>query len=331
VVLRGEERTFLASGDADIDGTPITRETRFRIASITKPIVAALVLDAVARDEVGLDDVVGDRLPGVLRPEPPVTIRQLLDHTSGIFDESNGVDSQEALAADIARLSDPALRAEAMSVRDQALAGKQVIASDRLLVALSETHDRLFPPGTAFSYSNTNYQVAAMVLERVTEMSLADALEARIVAPLGLSRTSLAPTDTDSPELRGYLASPSDGALTDVTDDLVWFGNGGNGGIISTPDELLTVMQAIVGGAYLPEELTTAMLTPNEGSYGLGIGRYHLSCGTFYGHQGSVNGTLSIAVASPDGRSGAVIALNLRRDVDPDMVGLADDLVCPTK
>ena len=185
----------------------------------------------------------------------------------------------------------------------------------------------MFEPGTQFSYSNTNYQVAAMALQRVTGTSLADLLRARIVKPLGLVRTSIAPPDTDSPELRGYGTSASDGSLVDLADDLGWFGNGGNGGIISTGDELLTVIQAIAGGRYLREDLTEAMLTPNKGTYGLGIGTYNLSCGHAFGHQGGVNGTASIAVASRDGRDGVVIAFNLRARPDPALACLADDLL----
>ena len=331
VVHHGDERTFLASGDADTDGTPISEATRFRIASITKPIVAALALDAVARGEIGLDDVVSDHLPGVLPPEPPVTIRQLLEHTSGIFDESNGISTQAALEADIARLADPALRTEATTVLRQALAGERVVASDRLVVALSETQDRLFAPGTRFSYSNTNYQLAAMVLERVTGMSLADLLHSRIAAPLRLQQLSLTPPDMASPEFRGYGRSSTDSSLVDLTDDVAWFGNGGNGGIIATPDDLLTVMRAVVGGTYVSKDLTTAMLTPSTGSYGLGIGSYPFSCGTFFGHQGGVNGTSSIAVASVDGRHGVVIAFNLRSVKDPDVVRLAEELLCETR
>jgi D-alanyl-D-alanine carboxypeptidase len=330
VILHGDERTFLGSGAADTDGTPISEATRFRIASITKPIVAALVLDAVARGLFGLDDVVGDLLPGVLRPEPPVTVRQLLEHTSGIFDESNGVPTQEDLEADIAKLADPALRAEATTTLQQVLAGERAIASERVVIGLSETHDRLFPPGTRFSYSNTNYQVAAMVLERLTGTSLADLLQARLVGPLGLRRMSIAPPDTASPEFRGYGMS-TDGSLMDVTDDLGWFGNGGNGGIISTPDDLLSALRAIVGGEYLPAALTDTMLTPRQGTYALGIGGYPLTCGTLHGHQGGVNGTASIAAASIDGRDGIVIAFNLRTAGDPDLVGLAEDLLCSTR
>ncbi len=335
VLVRDGERSWASSGVADLDDTPITESTRFRIASITKPIVAALVLDAVARGEVALDDVVGDLLPDlvpdVLRPEPPVTVRQLLDHTSGIYDESNGVASQDQLEADIAALADPDLRAEAQADLAKALAGTPVIASDRLIVALSETHDRYFTPGDGYHYSNTNYQLAAMVLEAVTGTPIADLLRRRVVEPLELERTTIAPPDTASPELRGYGTSATDSSLVDLTDDLTWFGNGGNGGIISTADELLAVMQAIVGERLLPAELLAEMKSPTSmslGSYGLGLATYKLSCGTFYGHEGGVNGTASIAIVSPDGADGVVVALNLRSGEDPGLPALADDMLC---
>ncbi len=327
VVSVGGTRTFLSSGTADTAGTPITATTRFRIASITKPIVAALVLDAVSRGELGLDDVVGSLLPGVLRPEPAVTVRQLLDHTSGIFDETNDVSTPADIEADIARLSAPALRAEATDTLQRALAGDRVVASDRVIVALSETHDRYAPPGAAFHYSNTNFQLAAMLLEKATGRPLADLLRTRIVGPLGLRHTTIAPPDLAAPEMRGY--APADGGtLADLTDDLVWLGNGGNGGIVSTADDLLTMLEAIVAGDLLPPALRREMLTPVLESYGLGIGESRFSCVTGWGHQGGVNGQASIAYVASDGSRGAVIAMNLRKDTDPNLYAVADTLLC---
>ena len=134
--------------------------------------------------------------------------------------------------------------------------GHAAIASDRLIVALSETHDRLFPPGTQFSYSHTNYQVAAMLLERRTGSPLADLLRTRLVEPLGSS----------GPPSRRRTRPPRDPRLRLVRRRRIDPGlhrrprrvrNVGNGGIIATPDDLLTAMQAIVGGTYLPAELTT--------------------------------------------------------------------------
>lgn len=331
LLARGEGRWFASSGTADTAGTPITATTRFRIASITKPIVAALVLDAVRRGEVTLDDVVGDLLPGTVRDDPPITVRQLLDHTSGVVDITNELTTAEALQADVDKLPDEQLRSQAQSALDASLAGQQVIAPARVLVALAELHDRYFPPGSGYHYSNVGYQLAGMVLAEATGRSLPELLDERVGRPLGLHRTTLAPPDTASPEFRGYGTGREDGALVDVTDDLSLFGNGANGGVISTADELLTTMRAIVGGQLLPSDLTAQMKQPNRESYGLGLGTYTLSCGTFYGHEGGVNGTASIALVSPDAADGVVIALNLRSGEDPQLPALADQMLCDSR
>jgi D-alanyl-D-alanine carboxypeptidase len=320
----GDDRLSLTSGDADTAGTPVEADDRFRIASITKPIVATLILDQVAKGKLALDDVVSDVLPGVVRPNPPVTIRQLLDHTSGIFDESNEGDP----IADTNRLTDPSIQSEARDDIAKISAGERIIASARVIIALSETHDRYALPGVMFHYSNTNYQLAAMVLEKVSGITLAEALRSRIDEPLGLQHTTVAPPDTASPEMRGYDRS-ADGNLRDVTDDLVWFGNGGNGGVISTAGELLTIVRSIVSGRLLPDDLVTDMKTPAMNDYGLGLATYQLSCGAFFGHDGLINGTTSIAIANGDGTAAAVIALNVQSVGDAGLSTVADRLLCP--
>jgi D-alanyl-D-alanine carboxypeptidase len=324
VLVDGEDRLAAASGTLDLEGTrPATPEARFRIASITKPIVAALVLTAVDRGELDLDATVADLLPGVLRPDPPITVRQVLAHTSGVFDEGNEGDP----IADMKALADPALQAEARDLAARSAAGEHVIASDRLLVALAETHDRYFAPGTGYHYSNINYQIAAMLVETATGQSIADVLRSRIVEPLGLRHTTIAPPDLASPDLRGYDAA-EDGTTTDVTDDLLAFGNGGNGGIVTTADELLAILRAVVGGELFGADLVTQMETPVRESYGLGLGTTATGCGRFHGHSGSVNGTRSVALVSPDGALGIVLAYNLRSTREPNAEARATGLLC---
>jgi D-alanyl-D-alanine carboxypeptidase len=167
-----------------------------------------------------------------------------------------------------------------------------------------------------------------MVLEKATGRSLAEQLRKGIVEPLGLQHTTLAPADPTSPELHGYGVSRTDGMLVDVTDDLTFFGNGGSGGIISTADELLSILLAIPSDRLLPAELSTEMTTPNRESYGLGVATYQLSCGTYLGHEGGVNGTASIGIVSPSGDAGVVIVLNLRSSDDPRLPALADQVLC---
>jgi D-alanyl-D-alanine carboxypeptidase len=327
VVRNGETEWTGVSGVADLTGTKLSDGTRFRIASITKPIVALLVLDAVARGELSLEDTVSDLIPGVLRPDPPITVRMLLDHTSGVFN----VGDEGDIVADITKLADPALRREALDLGSQYLAGEPVSIRDRLYVALAETHERYFEPGAGYHYSNVNYQTAAMVLEKATGSPIADLLRSRLVEPLGLRHTTIAPGDRSSPEMHGYGVDADDGSLVDLTDDFLTLGNGGSGGVISTTDELLTVMQAIVSGRLLPaplvEEMKHATLESDQ-AYGLGLATYYLSCGTFYGHGGAVSGTQSIALVSPDGAAGVVIAINLRTEVEPNLLALAETLIC---
>jgi D-alanyl-D-alanine carboxypeptidase len=324
VVRAGDRRWAVATGTADTSDTPLTPTATFRIASITKPVVAALVLRAVDRGQLSLDDEVATLLPGVLRDAPAVTVRMLLNHTSGIFDELNEGDAE----TDIARLADPALAREAARLVERHAAGERVVAPDRLLVALAETHDRYFPPGTAYHYSNTNYQLAAMVLEKVTGQSLSTLLRTAVVEPLGLRHTTVAPPDLTSPAMRGYTPATTGSSLVDATDDLLAFGNGGNGGVVSTPDELLAILRAIVSARLFPDALVTDMTTAEQGNYGLGLAAYPTRCGVFYGHGGAVNGTGSVAMVSRDGRTGVVIAQNLLGARDADLPALAREMVC---
>ena len=253
----------------------------------------------------------------------------LLDHSSGIFN----VGDEGDIAADIANLPDPVMRAEATELGTRYLSGERVSMNDELYIALADTHDRYFEPGTGYHYSNVNYQLAAMVLEQVTGMSLGELVRSRLVEPLGLRHTTIAPSDPGLPEMHGYELN-ADGSLLDVTDDFLALGNGGSGGVISTADELLTIMQAIVSGELLPEPLVADMkaatIQSNQ-SYGLGLVTYHLSCGTFYGHGGAASGTHSIAIVNDDGTAGVVIAINLRTDVDPNLLALAESLVCDVR
>jgi D-alanyl-D-alanine carboxypeptidase len=314
------------SGVADIRRAELDPTARFRAGSITKPIVAALVLGSVAEGELALDDIVSDLLPGVLNADQQIRVRMLLDHTSGVFAQTN-----EGRVGDIDRLSDPRLRAEAQTLVGRYADGEQVIVPDRLLVALAETHELYFAPGAGYHYSNINYQLAAMVLEEVSGKTLADLLYERIAGPLGLERTTIAPPDTRSPELRGYVPGRRHGMFVDVTDDLIAFGNGGNGGVVSTGHELLTIMKAIVSGQLLPQPLVdqmTTMTPQSDGTYGLGLMRFDLPCGAFYGHTGRVSGTVSIALVDRDGSRGAVIAFNLANDTDPRLPELAGRLLC---
>ena len=247
---RGEE-WFGTSGAADLDGSPISAATRFRIGSITKTVTSALVLDAVARGELSLDDTIQSWVPGVIADEPAITIRMLLAHTSGIFN----VGDEGDVAADIARIDDPDLRQQAQDLAARYLAGEAVIVPDLVWIAVARTHPLYFEPGTGHHYSNVNYQLAAMALEAATGQDLASLVQERLAGPLGLSSIGTAPADLGLPDLRSYTKDPATGALVDTTTDLLALGNGGSGGIVSTAGDLLDLLEAIVSGDLLPARL----------------------------------------------------------------------------
>ena len=326
VVRVGRRVREAHSGTADRDGGQITDTTTFRIASITKPIVATLVLQAVERGELSLDDRVDDIVPGLIRPDPPVTVRMLLDHTSGIFDEGNDGDP----VADAAPLTDPALQAEVAELTERVRrrrAGDRVGSADD---RARRDERPLLRAGRGLSLQQ--HQLRA----RGGRAAGGDRRDAR--RPAAHPGHGTAGADARQPSrrpnsrrLRSAATARTTVRSSTSTDDLVWFGNGGHGGIVSTAEELLTIIQAIVAGELVGDELLADMKTPtlqSDGSYGLGLGPMDLSCGTFYGHGGAVNGTVSIALASDDGTSGAVVALNLLNDQDPRLPALADDVMC---
>ena len=128
--------------------------------------------------------------------------------------------------------------------------------------------------------------------------------------------------------MRGFVLAATGATPVDVTDDLLAFGNGGNGGVVSNADELLSILQSIVSGRLFPAEFVTEMTTPAQGNYGLGLASYPTRCGVFYGHGGAVNGTGSIAMVSADGRYGVVVAQNLLGERDADLPALAREMIC---
>jgi D-alanyl-D-alanine carboxypeptidase len=326
-VLQDGETAAVASGASDPSGTPLAPDATVPIGSVTKVLTAALVLDAVDRGELTLDTTVDDVLPGLLRDGATVTVRMLLEHTSGLF----AVGDEGDLAADIGRLTDPALRAEAQQLAAAFARGEPVVPSVPLLVALAETHDRYGPPGTTFHYSNVNYLLLGQALETVAGAPLAALLQQRVVEPLGLAHTALA-APGDPVDVRGFVLG-ADGALSDPGNaHLLLRGNGASGSATSTTSELLTALRAIVAGDLLPAELTTAMRTPtlaSHGAYGLGLATYHLRCGTFYGHAGGIAGVDVSGLVSPDAQDGVVLAANARpADGREQLLPIAEQLLC---
>ena len=147
--------TELQSGVADLAaGTPMSPQDHYRIGSLTKTYVSTAVLDLVAEHRIRLKDPVRRYLPGFLNGGPRVTIRQLLNHTSGLYEFN---DDPRVLA--------PYLKGDLAHVW-----------TPQQLVRIALTHDSVSAPGAEYHYSNTNYLLAGLLVQTVTGHRLADVL-----------------------------------------------------------------------------------------------------------------------------------------------------------
>ncbi|MDT0342417.1 serine hydrolase domain-containing protein [Streptomyces sp. DSM 44938] len=283
------------AGTAEI-GTdrPMPQDGRFRIGSAAKTFTAAVVLQLVEDGEMSLDDTVEQWLPGVVRGNvydgSRITVRQLLQHTSGLPD----------ILPEIAALnSADGYRAE----RFRTYAPEELVA-----LAMRQP-----PPDSEWSYSNINYVLAAMIIHEVTGRSWAQEVNDRIIRPLGLEDTS-APYAFPfilGPHARGYAAFGTDTGV-DVT-TLNPSMAVGSGSIISTAHDLNRFYTALLGGELLEpaqlDEMTTTTSAPALGvRYGLGLGEIPLSCGgSYFGHFGELLGYRTWVGVTRDGTRSATV------------------------
>ncbi|MEU0274015.1 serine hydrolase domain-containing protein [Streptomyces sp. NPDC006307] len=258
-------------------GPDIDRADHFRAGSVTKTFIATVILQLGAERRLRLDDPVARHLPGLL-PGPQgrrVTLRALLTHTSGI--------------PDYATVTGPAPTRPADAVRS----------------ALTRPQH---PPGS-YAYSNTNYALLGMVVERVTGRSYADETRRRIINPLRLTGTSFpgARTTLPAPHGRAYDARGRDVTALDPRHA------GAAGELISTLDDLNRFYAALLGGRLLPSPQLRELLDtrPSHGTYGMGVYPRTLSCGTtVWGHNGHITGSYVRTAATADGRHTLTFRVN---------------------
>ncbi|GIF13492.1 serine hydrolase domain-containing protein [Actinoplanes teichomyceticus] len=303
-----------AAGVAQL-GRPAPAPTggRFRIGSVSKTFLATVILQLEAERRLRLDDTVQRWLPGVVPGGDRITLRQLLNHTSGLYDYTDALDlSPQGWLAQRFRSWEPAE-----------------------LVALATAQPPLFAPGTDWSYSNTNYVLLGMVVETVTGNDHAAEIQRRIIGPLGLRQTE-SPGEKASitgPHAHGYLPVGPQGAQkpVDVTRMNPSVADAA-GDMISSTADLNTFFAALLGGRLLPPAQLAAMTTMVPGhDYGLGLERTPLSCGvTLYGHGGGIFGYATGSFHTRDGSRRLSLSINpYQGDFDPALETLIDRVFCP--
>jgi D-alanyl-D-alanine carboxypeptidase len=294
----GDRTWQLASGVPRLDAPePLRPDARFRIGSLTKTFVATVALQLVAEGRLGLDDPVSRWLPDVLPNGSAITLRMLLNHTSGLYNYT----------------SSPIFQEWAFTTPTRPLAPDD-------LVALATAQPATFPPGEGWAYSNTGYVVAGLMIEAAAGRDIENLVRERILDPLDLDDTSF---PRRAPNISGYHANgylpPSltgEGYwdVTKLSPTLTWAA----GGMISTADDVHRFFAALLGGELLTPATLTEMLTTvpvAEGwGYGLGIESLEYTCGTVWGHSGSVQGYFTLAYNDVSGDRSALVTISTRPD-----------------
>ncbi|MGH1141592.1 serine hydrolase domain-containing protein [Bacillus pseudomycoides] len=287
-----------AAGIADLrTKKPMKTDFRFRIGSVTKTFTATVVLQLAGENRLNLDDSIEKWLPGVIQgngyDDKQITIRQILNHTSGIAEYSRSKDF------------------DLMDTK------KSYTAEELVKMGISLPPD--FAPGKGWSYSNTGYVLLGILIEKVTGNSYAEEIENRIVEPLELSNTFLPGNSSVIPgtkHARGYFQPDGASELKDVTYYNPSMGRSA-GEMISTADDLNKFFSYLLSGKLLKEQQLKQMLTtvPTEiaelGECGLGIYETKLPNGvSIWGHGGSIPGFLTFVGGTLGGKHTLAVNLN---------------------
>jgi D-alanyl-D-alanine carboxypeptidase len=300
VIGVGDRTIRLSSGHSNLSPVePMRTDLPARIGGITKSYTATVVLQLVAEHRLRLDDTVDHWLPGVIPTGAGITVRQLLNHTSGVFDY---VKDPRTLApyleGDWTRIFDPADG-----------------------VRYAAEHEPLFPSGTTLSYSNTNYLLLAMIVETITGRSIRAEMRRRIFTPLALARTSYpASSDIAGRHMHGYIADVTPPVDITPLSPTVY---AAAGAILSSADDLARFYHALLGGRLLPLRVLAQMQTIDPvatggipdagilgGGWGLGLLREEFPCGEAWGHDAEHLGYMAAAWTSTHATRQVVVIVN---------------------
>jgi D-alanyl-D-alanine carboxypeptidase len=301
VLVRDGKRTIrLTSGYGNLAPlTPMAVSDRTRIGGLSKSFAATVVLQLVGEGKLELEDTLEHWLPGAISNGESITVRQLLNHTSGIYDYAN----------------DPAVLAPYVT-------GDLTHVFDLLFgLQVADDHGPLFAPGSALAYSNTNTLLLAMIVEKITGRSFSEELRRRIFKPLGLRQTSY-PTSSeiDGAHVHGYILF-EEGPFDVTPWSPTMFGPGG--AILSNADDVANFYRALLGKRLLSHRLLKEMRTIDPaatggvpdagilgGAWGLGLLREEFPCGEAWGHDSETPGYMAAAWNSRHGDRQVVVVVN---------------------
>jgi D-alanyl-D-alanine carboxypeptidase len=296
VLVRIDDHERVVAGGLSLlePSTVMGRNDTFTIASITKSMVAATVLRLAEQGRMSLDDTVEEWLPGLVAGGEKITIAHLLSHQSGLPEtaDDDSFDSFEQLVRVVGR------------------------------------RPRLFEPGEKSYYSNVNYYLVGLILEKVTGQPLATVLDEQVFAPARMTSTRLdsPPSDEGAGVVHGY----EDGEdVTGIAGDFY-----AAGAVVSTARDLSRFFRQLLGGDLLPPDVVADMatsrgwLTNRGGDYGLGISLPDGPCGPMIGHSGSLPGFSIDAYTLEDRSRFAVVMVNTSQPAGAQSGPLLEAALC---
>jgi len=304
-VRDGDKVASLAAGSANLaTSSSMTPEHHMRVGSITKTYTATIILQLVDEGMLALDDTVEDVLPGMVPGGESITLRQLLNHTSGLFDYTYDP-----------KLMEPYLNP------DGTFNPSNHYTSPLELVAASNANPPRFAPGEDWEYSNTNYILLGLAIEKVTGHQYAYELHDRIIEPLGLKDTKFPERSTaiQEPDAHGYQlyglpSGPFD--ITRISPSFAWAA----GGITSSVEDMARFGKALMNGELMSDnqlaEMKTTVNEPSSGKpvYGLGLVKVEVNGVTLWGHGGDLPGYHTSLLTSEDGRQQIAMIANAGLD-----------------
>jgi len=306
VIQDGQVIIRRAYGMADLEGRiAATPETDYRLASVSKQFTAMAVMLLAQDGKLRYDQPVRDFLPELPPATRAVTVRHLLNHTSGLVDYEDLI---------------PESRTEQLDDQD-------------VLTLLASKDSLYFPPGAQYRYSNSGYVLLGIIVSRVTPLSFPDFLDERIFAPLGMTASVAHVEGLDTIPERAYGYSPRGGSF-ERTDQSVTSATLGDGGIYTTVDDMVHWDQALDGtklvDAATLQLATTPPALPGGATTEYGFGWF---IDTYRGanrwrHTGETSGFRNAIQRFPDRRL-TVIVLTNRSSGEPGAIAqrIADRLL----
>jgi D-alanyl-D-alanine carboxypeptidase len=300
VVQRGENREVHTFGVANLrTDRRMKIDDHMRIASVAKAFSGAVALSLVSKGALSLNDTIGERLPQLPEAWSEVTLRQLLNHTSGLPDFSQDPGFRNALLASLKKAPPP-----------------------EELLSFVEDEGLLFEPGSQYHYSNSDNVAVALMVEAATGRTYEAQLQEQVYEPLGLRNTTLpSGPNLKAPYIHGYDNDPPPPPPEDLSEDVAAGWAWASGGIVSTPADLNAFVRGYVKGELFNLQTRSQQRRvfegggseppgPGKNSAGLGLFRYETRCGTVWGHTGNTAGYTQFMASSPNGRRSVTVSVN---------------------